>query len=225
MLYDTGVSYEMRDDPEGYGRFGAPHMADLMTTLEMDESQHLPTLLAPHGFAIDDIDAVVQSHLHTDHAGNLDQFVGTEVVVHREELRYAGWPNPAQQLFYLEGDLAPLRRPDATVRPLTGRCDLFGDGSVVAIPTPGHTPGHLSLKLDVADVGTVTLASDAAGTHAGYEAGLVGSFNWSMDASLDSIRSLREEATRSNAEVIVHRPGGPGPTSRAGSRRNRRGGR
>lgn len=204
VLYDTGVSYEMREDPENYGQFGAPHMVDFVPTLEMDESQHLPTLLEDNGFGVDDIDRVVQSHLHCDHAGNLDQFVGTEVVVHQEELRYAGWPDPAQQLFYLEGDLSPLRRPDASVRAISGECDLFGDGSVVAFETPGHTPGHLSLKLDVEGAGTVILASDAAGTHDGYESGFVQSFNWSMGASQDSIRKIREEATRNDAEVIVH---------------------
>lgn len=204
VLYDTGVSYEMRSDPESYGQFGAPHMVEFVQTLEMDEEQHLPTLLEESGFTVDEIDVVVQSHLHTDHAGNLDQFVGTEVVVHKEELRYAGWPDPAQQLFYLEGDLAPLRRPDANVRPVSGRCDLFGDGSVVAFPTPGHTPGHMSLKLDVQGVGSLILASDAAGTHDGYEAGFVGPFNWSLDESLDSIRRIREEATRADAPVIVH---------------------
>lgn len=204
VLVDTGVSYEMRSDPANYGQFGAPHMVDLVETLEMDESQHLPTLLADGGFGVEEIDVVVQSHLHTDHAGNLDQFVGTEVVVHQAELRYAGWPDPAQQLFYLEGDLAPLRRPDANVRPISGPCDLFGDGSVVAFPTPGHTPGHLSLELDVAGVGPVILALDAAGTHEGYEAGLVGSFNWSLEESLDSVRRIRERATRSDAPVVVH---------------------
>lgn len=204
VLYDTGVSYEMRSDPANYGQFGAPHMVDLVSTLEMDESQHLPALLEANGFSVDEIETVVQSHLHADHAGNLDQFVGTEVVVHQRELRYAGWPDPAHRLFYLEGDLAALRRPEANVRPVTGECDLFGDGSVVAFPTPGHTPGHVSLKLAVDDVGTVILASDAAGTHEGYESGFVGSFNWSLDESLDSIRRIREEATRADAKVFVH---------------------
>lgn len=204
VLYDTGVSYELKQDPENYGRFGAPHMVDLVTTIEMDESQHLPHLLESNGFNVDEVDTVVQSHLHTDHAGNLDQFVGTEIVVHRDELRYAGWPDPPQSLFYLDSDLTPLRRHEANVRAVTGRTDLFGDGSVVAIPTPGHSPGHMSLKLDVEGVGPVILASDAAGTHAGYESGFVASFNWSLDESVNSLRKLREEATRSGAEVIVH---------------------
>lgn len=62
----------------------------------------------------------------------------------------------------------------------------------------------MSLKLAVDGVGTVILASDAAGTSEGYESGFVGSFNWSLDESLDSIRRIREEATRADAEMFVH---------------------
>jgi N-acyl homoserine lactone hydrolase len=204
VLYDTGVSYEMKQNPENYGQFGAPHLSELVSALDMTEADQLPNLLEDNGFSTDDIDHVILSHLHTDHAGNIDAFPDSEIIVQKDELQYAWWPDPAQRFFYLEGDFAPLRSPEYDVRTVSGKCDLFGDGSVMTLPTPGHSPGHQSLKLEVDNIGTVILASDIANLREGYESGFAASFNWSLEETLDSIRSIREQATREDAEVIIH---------------------
>jgi glyoxylase-like metal-dependent hydrolase (beta-lactamase superfamily II) len=83
---------------------------------------------------------VVMSHLHTDHAGGLSAFVRATLVLSREEWRRAqgvggklrgyvplDWPSGGPVVFAEE------------------RSDLAGDGSLVVVPTPGHTPGHVSL--------------------------------------------------------------------------------
>jgi N-acyl homoserine lactone hydrolase len=204
VLYDTGVSYEMKQNPKNYGQFGAPHLSDLVSTLEMTESDHLPNLLEDNGFSTDDIDHVILSHLHADHAGNIDAFPDSEIIVQKDELQYAWWPDPAQRMFYLEGDFAPLRSHEYNVRTVCDECDVFGDGSVVTLPTPGHTPGQQSLILEVNNIGTVILASDIAYLHEAYESGFAASFNWSLEATLDSIRAVQEQAIREDAEVIIH---------------------
>jgi N-acyl homoserine lactone hydrolase len=206
VLFDTGLSYEMQADPTSYGPSGAPHMVDFVDAIEMDESQRLDHLLETAGYAPEDVDVVVMSHLHTDHAGNLDLFVdaGVEIVVQKEELRYAFAPDGVQRLFYLTGDIVDLRRLDANVTPISGEYDVFGDGTVVAFPTPGHSPGHQSLQVDLADDGPVVLTADVANHRDGYEEELAASFAWSLEDSIDSMRAVKDRARRTGADVYIH---------------------
>jgi glyoxylase-like metal-dependent hydrolase (beta-lactamase superfamily II) len=205
VLFDTGVSYEMATDPENYGHHGAPHMAEFVQALDIDESRGPVAQLADIGYEPSDVDYVVMSHLHTDHAGNMSEFPDAEFLVHEDELQYAWWPTAtAQQLFYVDGDLEALRRPEFDVTSVHGRYDVFGDGSVEIVPTPGHSPGHQSLRVDLPDAGTVILAGDVANHRAGYEQELAASFNWSVDDSIESMRAVREEARVSDADVFLH---------------------
>ncbi len=203
VLFDTGVSQEMATDPESYGPQGAPHMADFVDTLDLSAGKPPVEHLADLGYEPEDVDVIVCSHLHTDHAGNLDAFPEATVIVQKEELRYAFYPDGPQRLFYLEGDFHHLRRLDVDVRAITGEYDVFGDGSIVAFPTPGHTPGHQSLAVTL-ESGTTILAADAANSRVGYETDLVASFAWSLEASIDSIRTIEERARRTEADVIIH---------------------
>ena len=201
VLFDTGISHEMAADPESYGPHGAPHMTEFLPTLELVRT---PTdALAEVGYEPEDVDHVVLSHLHTDHAGNVDQFPTAEIHVHVDELRYAWWPDPAQTAFYLGGDLAALQSPETSVTEITGRTDLLGDGSIEIAPTPGHSPGHQSLLVDCGDE-LVILAGDAANSRAGYEAELPAPFSWSAAEGVSSIRALKREARETDATVVVH---------------------
>ena len=203
VLFDTGVSHEMAADPLSYGPNGAAHMADFVETLDTSAGKPPVDHLEELGYAPSDVDTVVMSHLHTDHAGNLDSFPEATIVVQKAELRYAFWPDGPQRLFYLEGDFHHLRRLDADVKAITDEYDVFGDGSVVAFPTPGHSPGHQSLEVTL-ESGTTILAADAANSRVGYEQGLVASFVWSLEDSMDSLTALKDRARTSDADVIVH---------------------
>lgn len=113
--------------------------------------------LARAGLQATDIDHVVQSHLHYDHAGGLEFFPHATAYVQREELRVYADPPPGQEGFYCAADWTHC---SDWVR-LDGEHDLFGDGRILLVPTPGHTLGHQSLMVHL-DGGTVILASDAA---------------------------------------------------------------
>lgn len=203
VLFDTGLSYEVTQEPENYGTFGAPHMADFAAAIDNGEDRTAVAQLREQGYEPADVDYVIMSHLHSDHAGNVSAFPDAEFLVHEDELGYAWWPDPAQQLFYLEGDFNVLRSHEFSVTPVAGRYDLFGDGSVVTIPTPGHTPGHQSLFVDLDGAGPLILAADAANLRDGYEAEMAPSFAWSTSETVSSIRKLEAEARRTGAEVFL----------------------
>jgi glyoxylase-like metal-dependent hydrolase (beta-lactamase superfamily II) len=102
------------------------------------------------GIAPSDVRWLVLTHLHTDHAGGLHHFPRTETLVSRTELaQAAGWPG------LIRGYL-PNRWPETFVPraieftdqafgPFPRSLSLTQSGDVVLVPTPGHTPGHLSV--------------------------------------------------------------------------------
>ena len=198
VLFDTGLSHDLVADPVGYG---APGLADFTPNIDLGTA--LADGLADLGYEPADVDHVVMSHLHVDHAGNLDLFSDATIHVHLEELRYAWWPDAAQAVFYVDADLAPLRDPSAAVTEVVGRTDLLGDGSIEIVPTPGHTPGHQSLAVDLEDE-TVFLASDVANLHRAFDAELVAPFHWSAAEGVRSIRAVKAEFERAGATVVIH---------------------
>lgn len=102
------------------------------------------------------IDFVVNSHLHFDHVGGNALIPNATIVVQRREWAAGFDPEIAAAHGYNRRDF-DLGHP---VKLVDGQHDLFGDGSVLCLPTPGHTPGHQSLRLRLAS-GDVVLAGDA----------------------------------------------------------------
>jgi glyoxylase-like metal-dependent hydrolase (beta-lactamase superfamily II) len=95
-----------------------------------------------------DIKYVAVSHTHPDHIGNMTMFPKSMLLVQKAEYE---WPSP----------VGPRFKPDQPVTKLEGDHDVFGDGSVLIISTPGHTPGHESLLVKLPKTGAVLLSGDA----------------------------------------------------------------
>jgi glyoxylase-like metal-dependent hydrolase (beta-lactamase superfamily II) len=93
---------------------------------------------------------VVLSHLHTDHAGGLAPFSSAEVLVSRTEWELAtGWRGRVRGYLpqHWPAGVVPrlVEAQGPALGPFPWSLDIAGDGSLVVVPTPGHTPGHLGL--------------------------------------------------------------------------------
>ena len=132
VLFDTGGHPDLVRDPRG--RLGAA--ADLYE-ITMQEGDDIVSQLARIGVTPADVPHVVQSHLHYDHAGCIEYFPDATVYAQHDELAFAFWPAVYQRALYVRADFdGPVRW-----RELRGEHDVFGDGRVVCVPTPGHSPG------------------------------------------------------------------------------------
>jgi glyoxylase-like metal-dependent hydrolase (beta-lactamase superfamily II) len=109
------------------------------------------------GYAPSDITYFALSHYHSDHTGNANAFAGSTWIVQKAERDFMFGDGP--QGIVQPATYAALR--NAKTKLLNGEdFDVFGDGTVVVMSTPGHTPGHQVLAVKLANRGTVVLAGD-----------------------------------------------------------------
>lgn len=81
--------------------------------------------------------------------------------------------------------------------------DVFGDGSVIMLRTPGHTPGHSSLLVKLAQIGPVIITGDAVHFRENYDTGGVPAFNFDRAQTVASIERLKKIAANLKATVII----------------------
>jgi glyoxylase-like metal-dependent hydrolase (beta-lactamase superfamily II) len=135
ILVDTGLHPAAAEDLEAH--YGANEALGVFE-LELERS-------VADQVGQDSISMVVLTHLHFDHAGGLSLLPpSVPVVVQRREWEAAHDPAAVRQNFYLPADYEAAAD---RVELVDGDHDLLGDGSVVLLSTPGHTPGHQSVRV------------------------------------------------------------------------------
>ena len=173
LLWDTGYPDSVADKPV---------TSPIGTATR---ARKLETQLAEIGVKPADIKYVAVSHTHGDHVGNVDLFPQATLLIQKAELDWA----------FAAGKPAPFKAERPT-RPLSGDLDVFGDGSVTVIATPGHTPGHQSLLVHLPRTGWVVLTGDAAHFKDNWDNRRVASMNTSAEqtqASYARIAALLAE--------------------------------
>ena len=193
VLFDTGANRSFAGDPaQRYGALAAGF------AIQMTEADHVVARMAQLGFKPEDVDWVVLSHLHYDHAGNLEDFPSSKVLVQTAELVFAHWPPVYQRATFLPKDFAF----DANWIEVDGDYDVFGDGRLVTFPTPGHTPGHQSMLVQL-DGKVLILVGDAAYQPEQMAARRLPALVWSPDAMVASWQKIEAWQRKYNAELLL----------------------
>lgn len=147
--------------------------------------------LASLGIRPEDITYVAFSHSHGDHIGNARAFTQSTLLIQGSEFDFALTAMPASI------DVA-----QRTAR-LAGDHDVFGDGSLTIISTPGHTPGHQSLLVTLRETGPLLLSGDLVHFQYMWDHGVVPSFNIDLAQSLASMERVREMLTAQGAQLWI----------------------
>jgi glyoxylase-like metal-dependent hydrolase (beta-lactamase superfamily II) len=182
LLFDTGLTHQARQ------------LANyrLRRTLA-NQLQQLK--IAPSA-----IKYVAISHYHGDHTGQASEFEAATLLIGAEDL--AAMIGPQPPVGVVPSHLRPWLAQGAPVRALKEDFDVFGDGSVVALITRGHTPGHLSLLVKLARR-PVILSGDLWLSHDEAISGDMPSFNTSFGETEASRERVRRLALQHGALVVI----------------------
>lgn len=142
----------------------------------------------------EDVEWVILTHLHWDHAGNCDLFPEARVLVQEEELRYAIAPGRFFRRAYLSPESGWGAPPPYIVPNIvTVRGEQEVAPGLTVVPAPGHTPGSQAVIAQTAQ-GPYCIAGDAMMTYLNLEADCPPGYHVDVDASLDSLDSLRSRS-------------------------------
>jgi N-acyl homoserine lactone hydrolase len=151
-LFDTGLHPDLRHDP--VERLGE-RLAN-MFRVGLAPGAAVSERLESIGRDPGKIDLLISSHLHFDHVGGNALIPNATVLIQRREWDVGKDHDDAVRRGYDPRDYDLGHK----MRVVDGEHDVFGDGSVVCLPTHGHTRGHQSLRVRL-DSGDVVLAADA----------------------------------------------------------------
>src|SRR3954470_12614421 len=180
LLWDTGVTDALAAKPDGE----AP--AD-PRAIHWRRPKTLVSQLDELGVKASDIKFVAVSHTHPDHIGNVELFPQSMLLVQKAEYDWAG-PNNT-----------PRFKPEHPVTKLEGDHDIFGDGSVRIISTPGHTPGHQSLLVKLPKTGALVLSGDAVHFKGNWDNRGVPSINFDKEKTSTSMERIAEVLAKEKA--------------------------
>jgi glyoxylase-like metal-dependent hydrolase (beta-lactamase superfamily II) len=190
VLFDTGCHPEVATDATRWGG-----LTRVMTPI-MAADDNVLAALAGLGLTADDVDVVICSHLHPDHCGCNAFFRRASVIVHADELAAARAPDAATR-----GYLASEWDHPLPIDAVAGERDVFGDGHIVLVPLPGHTPGSMGALVRLERSGTILLAADTVSLRETLDDGIIPRNTWDAAALEKSLAEIRRIAA-SGAMVI-----------------------
>jgi glyoxylase-like metal-dependent hydrolase (beta-lactamase superfamily II) len=184
LLWDTGITDRLAALPDGQ------HVQ--ATGQTWHRTQTLVAALSALGVALADVRYVAISHVHPDHIGNLDQFPDATLVMQKGEWDYAR-KLPLQSI-----------SPAHKTQLIEGDNDLFGDGSLTILATPGHTPGHQSLLVRLKNTGNVILTGDVVHFAENWQHRRVPAFNTDTAQSVASMEKIARVIADKQAQLWIN---------------------
>ena len=183
LLWETGVPDSVAEQKGGVT---SPNGAVVWFRDKTLESQ-----LESIGVKPNDITYIAVSHTHGDHIGNVRAFAKSKILMQKLEYQFAMNTTPK-----------PLA-DDQNVEMLSGDRDVFGDGSVTIISTPGHTPGHQSLLVKLPKTGALMLTGDLVHFQYMWDNKIVPPFNFDKQQSLASIERVVKLIAEHKAQLWI----------------------
>ncbi len=191
MLWDSGYPDSLVDKPEG---IVGPRSRAVRT-------KTLVSQLAEIGVTPAQVNVLAFSHSHGDHVGNGNLFTVATLYIQKAEYEAAFGPDAAK-FGFVPATYDQLR--NSRVVKLEGDADVFGDGSVRILSTPGHTPGHQSLVVRLPKTGMVVLSGDVAHFQENFAARRVPGFNFDKEQSLRSMAKIAHLVEEERAQLWIN---------------------
>ena len=179
MLWDTGHSMT------------APNVAPKVSVVDQ---------LAKINVTPDQIKYVGISHYHADHTGQVASFPKATVLIGKADWDAISAPKPGQGV-----NFQPFEawiKGESKVEPLALDKDVFGDGTVIVLRTPGHTPGHSSVLVKLKG-GSYIMVGDAVHFRENYNSDGVPAFNYDRAQTIASMERIKKIAANMKAQVII----------------------
>lgn len=189
LLWDTGLPESISQSKDGLATPLGREFVDVPLTAQLKTLSLKPSDITFVGF----------SHLHGDHAGNANMFTTSTWLLNRRELEAALKTPPPVGV-----DPAVFsEHKNVKIKLLETDEDVFGDGSVRILQTPGHTAGHQSLLVELAGAGTVILSGDLAHTLDNWKNHVVPGFNNDREKTLASMGRIEALLKEKHARFVV----------------------
>ena len=197
LLWDTGVPESALNDPKGWSTLPK------LIVYHLDKT--LTEQLAAIGLKPNDVTYVALSHTHGDHIGNVRLFPNSTVLMQRAEYEWISTPDgPNDNVNKLKALARTLLGTPKHLKLLDGDTDVFGDGSVTLVSTPGHTPGSESLLVHLTNSGFIILSGDVVHLEENFEKDTVPSLNTDKAASIASMERVRRMIATYKAKLFIN---------------------
>jgi N-acyl homoserine lactone hydrolase len=197
LLWDTGVPESALNDPKGWSTLPK------LIVYYLDKT--LTDQLGAIGLKTTDVTYVALSHTHGDHIGNVRLFPNSTVLMQRAEYEWISSPDgPNDNVNQLKALARKLLGTPKHLRLLEGDTDVFGDGSVTLVSTPGHTPGSQSLLVNLNNSGFIILSGDVVHLEENFERNTVPSLNTDKAVSIASMDRVRRMIATYKAKLFIN---------------------
>ena len=186
IIIDTGINPKTDALPE-FGRI-----------VKQSPSQRIDRQLAKIGVPLDEIDIVINTHLHYDHTAYNKLFKKATFIVQKREMRHAFVPEKFESQFYQPRSHFDV--PDLNYELIKGDYELVE--GIHILSTPGHSPGHQSVLVETEELGPIIIAGDAVYFKESLEKEVLPAIVYNPSQCLSSLQRIKRIAQKKGAEVF-----------------------
>ncbi len=194
LMFDSGINDNVATMPNGFQRGKVSPRYILRKPLRSQ--------LAEIGVDPGQVTHIAFSHTHGDHVGNGNLFVNAKLYIQQAEYDIAFGPEAVSKWNFEVTSYDKLRANP--MMKLNGDHDVFGDGTVVLIATPGHTPGHQSLLVRLPRSGALILSGDMVHLQDNWTNRRVPEFNFNREQSLQSMDKIQALMRETGAHLWIN---------------------